>query len=73
MEADAEEDAAAGEDEVGVEVVELVELDEQPATAKTDSATTPERPAIRRVRLRGCVRFMAPSVRSTGVRKVSDS
>ena len=46
MEADAEEDAAAGEDEVGVEVVELVELDEQPATARSDRVTAPETPPV---------------------------
>ena len=71
-EADGEVEAA-GEDEDGVVADELVELDEQPATARTDSATAPESPARRRVRLRGCVRFMATSLGSIGNWEVSDS
>jgi hypothetical protein len=53
--------------------VELDELDEQPATARTDKATAPETPASKRTRVRHSVLFMDPSLRSGGVRKVSSS
>jgi hypothetical protein len=65
-EADDEEASATG-------VVELDELDEQPATAKTDRATAPDKPASRRTRVRRSVLFMAPSLRSRGITKVSSS
>ena len=56
-----------------VAAVELDELDEQPATARTDKATAPETPASKRTRVRQSVLFMDPSLRSGGVRKVSAS
>jgi hypothetical protein len=52
--------------------VEL-ELDEHPATARTDKATAPETPAIKRTRVRWSVLFMALSVRTLGIAKVSFS
>jgi hypothetical protein len=72
VDAEAEAEAEAEADDV-VDVVELDELDEQPATARTESATAPDRPASRRNRVRGCVRFMIPSLRSLGSAKVSIS
>ena len=43
MDADDELDAAADEDVVGADELEL-ELDEQPATARSDRVTAPETP-----------------------------
>jgi len=70
---DADAAVEAGEEDDAAEVDELDELDEQPATARTDSATAPDTPASRRNRVRGCVRFMVPSLRSAGVPGVSAS
>ena len=56
-----------------VDAEELVELDEQPATARTDKATAPETPARRRTRVRRSVLFMDPSLRTRGIPKVSSS
>jgi hypothetical protein len=53
--------------------VELDELDEQPATARTDRATALETPASRRTRVRRSVLFMAPSLRTRGIALVSSS
>ena len=54
-------------------VEELEELDEQPATVRSDRATAPDTPAIRRNRVRGSVQFMAMSLRTLGIAKVSFS
>jgi hypothetical protein len=72
---DADElDAAADEDVVGADELELeLGLDEQPATARSDRVTAPETPASRRSRVRRYERFMAPSVRSRGITGVSAS
>jgi hypothetical protein len=65
VDADDELDAAADEDVVGADELELeLELDEQPATARSDRVTAPETPAIRRSRVRRYERFMCPSVGS---------
>ena len=65
MDADDEPDAAADEDVVGADELELgLELDEQPATARSDRVTAPETPASRRSRVRRYERFMGPSLRS---------
>jgi hypothetical protein len=72
-EEDAEDDAAGEEDEGVVVGVELVELDEQPATARADRATAPETQAIRRSGVRRGVLFMAPSLDSRGIAYVSSS
>ena len=72
MDADDELDAAADEDVVGADELELG-LDEQPATARSDRVTAPETPASRRSRVRRYVRFMAPSLRSRGIMEVSAS
>lgn len=61
------------EEEAEVAAVELDELDEQPATARTDRATAPETPASRRTRVRRSVLFMDPSLRTRGIPKVSSS
>lgn len=55
---------------MGADELEL-ELDEQPATARSDRVTAPETPASRRSRVRRYERFMAPSVRSRGIMEVS--
>ena len=70
MDADDELDAAADEDVVGADELEL---DEQPATARSDRVTAPETPASRRSRVRRYERFMAPSLRSRGIMEVSAS
>jgi len=57
---------------VGVDELEL-ELDEQPATARSDRVTAPETPASRRSRVRRYERFMALSLRSRGIMEVSAS
>jgi hypothetical protein len=44
------EDAEAEEEAAGADVED--ELDEHPATARTDRATAPDRPAIKRTRVR---------------------
>jgi hypothetical protein len=68
------EDADAEEDVVELAAVELDdELDEQPATARTDRATAPETPAIKRTRVRRSLLIMNPSVRSRGITEVSSS
>jgi hypothetical protein len=72
VDADDELDAAADEDVVGADELEL-ELDEQPATASSDRVTAPETPASRRSRVRRYGRFMAPSRRSRGIMDVSAS
>jgi hypothetical protein len=71
-EEDAEADDEADEEEVDpVDADELeLELDEQPATARSVKATAPETPVSRRRRLRRCERFMAPSLRSPGITEV---
>ena len=76
-EAEADDDVVAApevaeEDDVADDE-ELDELDEQPATARTERATAPDRPASRRSRVRGCVRFMVPSLRSRDDSEVSVS
>jgi len=63
---DAEEAGAAA-------LVELEELDEQPATARTDKATAPETPASKRTRVRRGVLFMTLSVRTRCIPEVSSS
>jgi hypothetical protein len=63
--------AAAEAEEDEADAGELEELDEQPATARTDRATAPDSPAIRRVRVRRAVLFMILSLRSRSVAKVS--
>jgi hypothetical protein len=70
-EADPEEVEEAAEVEAAV--ADDDELDEQPATARTDRATAPDTPARRRTRVRRNVLFMAPSLRSRDVTKVSGS
>ena len=72
-EAGAEDDAAGEEDEGAVADVELDELDEQPATARADSAMAPETQAIRRSGVRRGVLFMAPSLGTRGITHVSSS
>ena len=61
------------EEEAEGGAAELDELDEQPATARTDRATAPETPASRRTRVRRSVLFMDPSLRTRGIPKVSSS
>jgi len=70
--AEAEEVAAAADAAAGDEE-EDDEDDEQPATVRTDSATAPDTPASRRSRVRWCVRFMVPSLRSRGNPEVDGS
>ena len=66
--------AEAGEaDEAEAAEVDDDELDEQPATARTERATAPDRPASRRTLVRRNVLFMALSLRSRDVTKVSGS
>ena len=48
---------------VGADELEL-ELDEQPATARSDRVTAPETPASRRSRVRRYERFMGQSLGS---------
>ena len=62
-------DAAAGDEEED----EDEDDDEQPATVKAVSATAPDTPASRRSRVRWCVRFMVPSLRSRGSLEVDGS
>jgi len=63
---DAEEAGAAA-------LVELEELGEQPATARTDKATAPETPASKRTQVRRGVLFMTLSVRTRCIPEVSSS
>jgi hypothetical protein len=58
------DEVAADEDE---------ELDEHPATARTDSATAPDTPASRRTRVRRSVLFMNQSLGTRGILEVSSS
>jgi hypothetical protein len=66
-----EPDAAAGGEEVAAAAA--VELDEQPATARTDRATAPETPASRRTRVRWNVLFIESSLWSRHIAGVPRS